>query len=385
MRFQRRPLARAQTQTDTWRRSKASTRFLDWEIPLRVVWLAAGGTERALDRRSVHVHVASLTGHSGGSMRDTPETLRRISRGTWSMQDAELCRTSLTIARNSSCPSSAWTTRIAPLLNAPKMTLVNVGANKGYAVNAFLQRYQRGYDTNSTQWRRQVAYQACGKCLACDDPEVQQARYNKADVRVVAVELFRKNAAQLRRLFHHFNVPGEVLHAAGGETVGTVFEPTEKDTECGLFRQTALSCTGNEKMAIATRGTPVPMVTVDSLVTQYGIDRIDLLSVDTEGHDAAVLLGAEANLASKRVRVVEFEYHSMGRWRNESLHNVISRLKSHGYECFWQSNIGQLSPFLVSCSYEFKDWSNVLCSCEQPIVDAFHSLVPRALQGAPWL
>ena len=28
----------------------------------------------------------------------------------------------------------------------------------------------------------------------------------------------------------------------------------------------------------------------------------------------------------------------MGRWRNESLHNVISRLKSHGYECFGEQH-----------------------------------------------
>ena len=298
--------------------------------------------------------------------------------------EAQLCNMSLTLAMNSSCPSSIWTTRISSLLSAPKMTLINIGANKGYAVNAFLRRYQRGWQNTSTEWRHAVAYQACGKCLACEDPEVEQARYNEAEVRVVAVELFGKNVAQLERLFKRFSVPGEVVHAAGGEAVGVAFEPSEKDTECSRFHQTRFSCTGFEKMGIATEGKPVPVVTVDSLATQHSMERIDLLSIDTEGHDAAVLLGAEASLAARRIRVVEFEYHSVGRWQNESLHRVTSRLKSHGYTCFWQSNTGQLSPFLRSCSYEFKEWSNVVCACEPQVVHAFHSLVPAPLLNARW-
>ncbi len=83
-------------------------------------------------------------------------------------------------------------------------------------------------------------------------------------------------------------------------------------------------------------------------------------------------------------QVVEFEYHGVGAWKTgEKLADVISTMRSYGYVCFWQSNRGQLSPFIHECTalYEFRRWSNVVCATGDKIVTALSTLVPTDLQA----
>ncbi len=51
--------------------------------------------------------------------------------------------------------------------------------------------------------------------------------------------------------------------------------------------------------------------TVDSICSNIGITNIDVLKIDTEGHDLAVLQGAERMLAEHRVRFVYVEFNTM--------------------------------------------------------------------------
>jgi FkbM family methyltransferase len=60
----------------------------------------------------------------------------------------------------------------------------------------------------------------------------------------------------------------------------------------------------------------VDVDTLDNVAARLGIDRIDLLKIDTEGHELAVLNGARRLLAEGRIGLVHFEFNDM---------NVISR------------------------------------------------------------
>ena len=55
----------------------------------------------------------------------------------------------------------------------------------------------------------------------------------------------------------------------------------------------------------------VERVTADSFCAQNGIDRIDLLKIDTEGHEVAVLDGARQTLADRGVSLVFLEFESI--------------------------------------------------------------------------
>ena len=52
----------------------------------------------------------------------------------------------------------------------------------------------------------------------------------------------------------------------------------------------------------------VDLVTLDAYCSEVGIDQVDFVKTDTEGHDMAVLLGAERKLTAQKVGIWQFEY-----------------------------------------------------------------------------
>jgi FkbM family methyltransferase len=59
--------------------------------------------------------------------------------------------------------------------------------------------------------------------------------------------------------------------------------------------------------AIDERGTEIQTTTLDDYVAAAGLDRIDVLKLDVEGHELSVLRGAERALGAGRIRSVTLE------------------------------------------------------------------------------
>jgi FkbM family methyltransferase len=82
----------------------------------------------------------------------------------------------------------------------------------------------------------------------------------------------------------------------------------------------------------------VATTTVDEYVGANGISRIDLLKVDTEGHDFFVLLGAERSLSAGLVSIVQFEYNHRWVQARRFLKDVFDLVSPLGY------HVGKLTP-----------------------------------------
>jgi FkbM family methyltransferase len=61
----------------------------------------------------------------------------------------------------------------------------------------------------------------------------------------------------------------------------------------------------------------VQLDTIDNFCAQEKISAIDLLKIDTEGHEYAVLQGAKAMLGDHKIKIIQFEFNEM---------NVVSRV-----------------------------------------------------------
>jgi FkbM family methyltransferase len=66
----------------------------------------------------------------------------------------------------------------------------------------------------------------------------------------------------------------------------------------------------------AAEGHHIRLTRLDNFLAGHGLGRVDLLKIDTEGHEMAVLRGAEASIRSGAVRAIHFEFNEM---------NVFSR------------------------------------------------------------
>jgi FkbM family methyltransferase len=76
----------------------------------------------------------------------------------------------------------------------------------------------------------------------------------------------------------------------------------------------------------------VPVVTLDALAFDRGIDRIGLLKIDVEGFEMDVLEGAASLLAARRIERVAFEFSpAFYRQRGLATTGPIELLARHGY------------------------------------------------------
>jgi FkbM family methyltransferase len=78
---------------------------------------------------------------------------------------------------------------------------------------------------------------------------------------------------------------------------------------------TCNSLVGDNQFAVRSKNPPkvleVECQTLDGFCAAHGIGNIDVLKIDTEGHDLAVLQGAEQTLATRGVSFVYIEFNSM--------------------------------------------------------------------------
>lgn len=280
------------------------------------------------------------------------------------------------IARNSTCPSGRWHDHVAPLIAQRAMTMLNVGANKGWVVHDWLHRYSpRGVrpPPNRDTWRRalrSVTWKPCGgACSHCTGPPPPHAGREVSNLTVHAFDFLSANARLLTRLFREYNISGAVHHAAVSNRIGTAYEPERKWPPGDELQRPFQN----------RHGSPVEELTLDDFVGRHNVHHVSLLTVDAEGFDGLILEGARALLDARRIELLEFEYHGVGAWGAASreygprrnLSDILSWLDGAGYSCFWQGNSGALAPASGRWwdpAFEFRAWSNLVCSCLPAVV-----------------
>ena len=90
---------------------------------------------------------------------------------------------------------------------------------------------------------------------------------------------------------------------------------------------------------------------------------INILSVDVEGFDGDVLLGAATTDLLKKVEYLEFEYNMKGSWTQQHLYDIIEMLDEAGMTCYWAGidKLWRLTDCWLSY-FDLRFWSNVACS-----------------------
>jgi len=91
-------------------------------------------------------------------------------------------------------------------------------------------------------------------------------------------------------------------------------------------------------------------------------DPINMLSIDVEGFDGDVLLGATEEVL-KRVEYLEFEYNWMGSWEKQHLYDIVEMLDaSADMTCYWAGvdRLWRITECWMSY-FDIHTWSNVAC------------------------
>ena len=76
------------------------------------------------------------------------------------------------------------------------------------------------------------------------------------------------------------------------------------------------------------------LTTLDDYVIKNGIDRIDLLKIDVEGHETRVIEGAANLIKKKMIKCIQFEYNNNWASAEFTLQNIYNLLSEFGYKFY---------------------------------------------------
>lgn len=267
------------------------------------------------------------------------------------------------------CPQDDWVNAMVKVDPDPDKVIMNVGCNKGHDSIAWLQRFDQHRFWNLRKWSSLLATHK-SVCSLSRIPKPPPYPSDKAPV-ALCVEAIPSTVALLKETRHlagygvkrsrklgtgwlKFWWRAMTDKARPGETVEFLNESAGKESA-------RMGATMHKPNATRIQ---VPLSTVDSIVGNLGLPKVDILIVDTEGADPAVLRGAENAL--KTVRYLMFETHrdlKRTAWSSTSIHAVVSDLSGRGFDCYWAGANGRLTSITLCyhTSFEKIGWGNIAC------------------------
>eukprot|EP00746_Dinoflagellata_sp_MGD_P156574 gnl/MRDRNA2_/MRDRNA2_85884_c0_seq2.p1 gnl/MRDRNA2_/MRDRNA2_85884_c0~~gnl/MRDRNA2_/MRDRNA2_85884_c0_seq2.p1 ORF type:complete len:480 (-),score=40.56 gnl/MRDRNA2_/MRDRNA2_85884_c0_seq2:118-1557(-) len=308
----------------------------------------------------------------------------------------QLCMAKSFWPMKTSCPKGLWYEGMARADPSPQKIIMNIGCNKGADAVGMMIRWDGSETSFSLEsWRSALVHaglspseSATGACGQLGNTHVlRQSVYRNGSSPVVyCVEAMPSNYALLKDAASSLQYTGshgghadgafKIIHAAVSNVSGTIEFPVGK--------------AGAESLGIGmgSKHATVNLTTIDDIVHRDRIMQIDILLIDTEGHDPVVLQGARNLLRAQKIRYVEFEVHSVGAWKHTLLKDVLDELDTFGYECYWAGNSGQTLR-ITGCwidDYDVqKGWSNVACVLRRDVwrhILLSHSIIDNANASA---
>ena len=311
------------------------------------------------------------------------------------------CAAVACFASGGGCPSGAWkeTTAVDVAASAGSrdaLVLVNAGANKGYAVGEWAQRFggasfsNNDWLTNLTAIKPNMMLR-CGYCGACRASNPVPILH-PGGVHAYAVELLDTNALVLRMMMERMRLSSDVVtvhEIALSNYSGVAYSPSVHRTGQEDVQASSTASRGHGKR--------VESLTLEDFAARQRIQTIHTLSLDAEGWDPRILRGAASLLRARRIELLEFEYApkawagALGLWTlwshrlsadeearikaGSRLHpalppvmreliETVAWLREMGYECFWQGRE-----------------ANTLIDATRASIEACHDAIASVAQG----
>lgn len=301
------------------------------------------------------------------------------------------------VARVRGCPpSDDRFMRTIHMLTPNASVFVDIGSNKGYTSARFFQLWEPQMKISPGGWHKTIGNNTdCGACGDCKENTEQilvdpcsspETHFKTSDPNKKHGLLSRgKEVCMTRKRnqieIHAFDGSLEMVQLVQGGIDKMMSSKSSRWTVThGAFTR---SCIGQHTLRFNSNGElgsidpngseQVPCMTVDSIVMKRDIKHIDILKMDTEGHDADVIMGARGTITMGIPSVIMFEYHKL--WEDGKLDGVMNLFDSTGYVCYREGKnyLIRWSGGCISNISSQKSWSNVYCTRDQKIIDVFDS------------
>ena len=294
----------------------------------------------------------------------------------------QLC--SLTVATK--CPKATWLDdyyldlqkTYSATRETPRSFLgISVGCNKGFdAINTL--RMGTFDDTiNKTAWKhamtadeKELHSAVCNQDSASDIFEILPPYTSNSSKTILHPQGEMHCIEPLPITFKKLNHSGNILkytekgfhvtHAAISKDSGEMLFPSGKNQKGGVENLGLASCKNRKDC----EHVPVYSLAdyIETKVKARKGSAINVLSIDVEGFDGDVLLGATPEVL-QRVEYLEFEYNWMGSWKEQHLYDIVDMLDKQGdFTCYFAGidRLWRLTDCWMSY-FDIHSWANVAC------------------------
>jgi FkbM family methyltransferase len=121
-----------------------------------------------------------------------------------------------------------------------------------------------------------------------------------------AYHCFEPVAATFESLSRRRYPPNVKLHPfalGASDEERTIYADEASDAVNSLYQRTGIGAAHHHRPAGTVR-----ITTLDAFCSREGIERVDFVKIDVEGHEVSVLEGAQRMLAAGTIRLIQFEY-----------------------------------------------------------------------------
>ncbi|GIL41986.1 hypothetical protein Vafri_63, partial [Volvox africanus] len=177
-----------------------------------------------------------------------------------------------------------------------------------------------------------------------------------------------------------------VHHEAMSNYTGTVDFPANCTANtCSVGSQTTPPYVSSNRTTSDV--VKVNLTTVDEEMRRLGWPLLDVLKIDTEGFDPAVLAGAFHSLLVRRISILSFHYQRLWTRSGGSLRQCVDYLERLGYACFFDAAV--LTRISGGCWLElYETWRKFTVVCavigsemEAALVAGSHLTEERCRRG----
>ncbi|KAG2429653.1 hypothetical protein HYH02_013992 [Chlamydomonas schloesseri] len=272
-----------------------------------------------------------------------------------------------------SCARHHWLEKLAVLGQSSSglATIIDIGCNRGYFTSTALNYWAPGFGNhNQLVFKEhnaggQYGGGACGICNDCNHGPTQPLTHlqPQAEVDVHCFEPSQWHQKALTAMRAAVYGPVEAPKTDKGTAVRWHILPHAVSNATGTARFPT-SCI-HEECNFDLRNeamSDVNVTSIDAYLKQARIRYVDVLKIDTEGFDPAVLAGAYNTLRRHLAEVLSFEYHAFWYRSGGTLRMCLDYLEELGYTCYYDA---PLLYKLTGCwdpRYEIKKWSNIVCA-----------------------
>jgi FkbM family methyltransferase len=160
---------------------------------------------------------------------------------------------------------------------------------------------------------------------------IQEGLYSPAGARIHAFEPHPQNVAtaELNAKLNRIDPKCRLLQAAVSDGVrkGQLSVSSRSNWH-------KVGGVGGENLEFSGETIEVHMISLDEYCAQVGIDRVDLIRMDVEGHETAVIRGARQTIARSPDLLIFMEFHtSLMRQAGESPERFLEELRDLGLRC----------------------------------------------------